>query len=236
MKRSSFLVCAPPLCRCLEMSKARPIYKSIVKKVTESLSPARCLVVDESAAHAGHAGVRDATQPETHFRAEIIAERFDGLNCVSRQRLVMGLLEEEFKLGLHALQLQCRTPAEEARISARKPVKSSEDVPAWVEDIGDWIQENDPLLLDVRTSAEVQVQPVAGALHVELGDLGLRIADVLSVAGGKDRPVGTFCAAGIRSQTALQMLESHGFKRVRNVHSAGLVNFLLSRDKAIVAE
>merc|ERR1712136_107911 len=28
--------------------------------------------------------------------------------------------------------------------------------------------------------------PVAGALHVELGDLGLRIADVLSVAGGKE--------------------------------------------------
>eukprot|EP00450_Noctiluca_scintillans_P001747 CAMPEP_0194491010 /NCGR_PEP_ID=MMETSP0253-20130528/10040_1 /TAXON_ID=2966 /ORGANISM="Noctiluca scintillans" /LENGTH=127 /DNA_ID=CAMNT_0039331697 /DNA_START=58 /DNA_END=439 /DNA_ORIENTATION=- len=85
---------------------ARPIYDGIVKKISEALSPESLVVVDDSSAHRGHAGVRDATTPETHFSAVIIGDRFDGMSRVERQRFVMGLLDEEFRSGLHALELR----------------------------------------------------------------------------------------------------------------------------------
>jgi BolA protein len=92
---------------------SRPIHQSINQKITQSLTPASLTVTDESHMHRGHAGVRDASSPETHFSIEVVSEKFDGLNRVQRQRLVNDLLKEEFSRGLHALSLRCNTPSEQ---------------------------------------------------------------------------------------------------------------------------
>jgi BolA protein len=74
------------------------------------LSPASLTLVDESAKHAGHAGAQP--DGETHYRLRIVAEAFQGLGRVARQRLVYDLLREEFDTGLHALAMELKTPAE----------------------------------------------------------------------------------------------------------------------------
>ena len=91
---------------------SRPIYQAINQKISQSLTPVSLTVADESHLHRGHAGVRDAATPETHFSIEVVSDKFAGLNRVQRQRLVNDLLKDEFSNGLHALSLRCKTPSE----------------------------------------------------------------------------------------------------------------------------
>ncbi len=69
-------------------------------------------LVDCSHEHRGHAGVRNSTTQETHFRIRMVSDQFDGLSRVKRHQKVMGLLKEEFDLGLHSLELWVKTPKE----------------------------------------------------------------------------------------------------------------------------
>lgn len=61
--------------------------------------------------------------PETHFRVEVASSAFAGKMQAARHRMVYALLKEEMQRegGLHALQLQTRTPEEEEK---RKKVES----------------------------------------------------------------------------------------------------------------
>ena len=90
----------------------------IQEKLTAALQPVRIDVVDESHLHAGHAGA--PAGGNSHFRVEIVAQSFDGLSRVERQRLVYQILAEELRGGVHALALTTRSPDEDAR-SAQKP-------------------------------------------------------------------------------------------------------------------
>jgi len=81
-------------------------------KLTEALNPASLELVDESAHHAGHAGMQGLAAQETHFRLTVVAEAFRGLPRVQRQRLVYRLLAQEFADGLHALAVTARSPEE----------------------------------------------------------------------------------------------------------------------------
>ena len=83
---------------------------TIRTKLTEALAPERLDVEDDSHRHAGHAGARPGG--ETHFRLTIVSQAFVGKSRVERQRIVYGLLADEFKAGLHALQLQTLAPGE----------------------------------------------------------------------------------------------------------------------------
>ncbi len=48
-----------------------------------------------------------------HFQALIVSAEFDGLNRVQRQQRVNKVIKEHFDSGvLHALSMQCLTPAE----------------------------------------------------------------------------------------------------------------------------
>lgn len=75
------------------------------------LAPVRLRVVDDSHRHVGHAG-HDGLG-ESHFRVEVVSDRFAGLDRIARQRLVHEALAAEFAGRLHALQLRTLTPAED---------------------------------------------------------------------------------------------------------------------------
>ncbi|CAK9071294.1 Protein BOLA1 [Durusdinium trenchii] len=94
----------------------RPIASGIERKVKEALRPTQLLIHDDSAAHRGHAGVAGSNIAETHFRVEVISPLFEGVSKIERQRKVQDLLKDEFAAGLHALELICRTPAEQSRL------------------------------------------------------------------------------------------------------------------------
>lgn len=83
----------------------------IEEKLRSELAPRRLEIRDDSSRHEGHAGWRPGGG--THFRVEIVSDAFAGKNRVERQRLVYGLLKEEFASGLHALELLTRAPSEE---------------------------------------------------------------------------------------------------------------------------
>lgn len=80
----------------------------------QSLQPIELKLADDSHKHAGHvehlgdqAGVG-----ETHFHLTLVSETFEGLSRIDRQRLVNDLLADEFKNGLHALQMKLHSRIE----------------------------------------------------------------------------------------------------------------------------
>ena len=86
-------------------------------RIVERFAPERVELVDESARHAGHAGVRAAGAAgggETHYALLVVSTAFAGLGRVQRSRLVHDALDGEFRAGMHALSLTLRTPAEQA--------------------------------------------------------------------------------------------------------------------------
>ena len=75
-----------------------------------ALRPASLELLDESAAHAGHAGA--APEGHTHWRLHIVSPVFEGKSAVARHRLVYQALGELMQHPIHALALQAETPDE----------------------------------------------------------------------------------------------------------------------------
>jgi BolA family transcriptional regulator, general stress-responsive regulator len=73
-----------------------------------ALSPTRLEVVDESAAHAGHAG-SNGLGWGTHFRVRIASPAFAGKSRVAQHRLVYDALRNFTDAGLHALAIEILT-------------------------------------------------------------------------------------------------------------------------------
>ena len=78
---------------------------AIEQRLTELLHPTSLQVLDESAAHAGHAGA-DGSGSGTHFRVRIASALFDGKPRLARHRLVYDALREFIDKGLHALAIE----------------------------------------------------------------------------------------------------------------------------------
>ena len=74
-------------------------------RLQELLAPTQLEVLDESAAHAGHAGA-DGTGSGTHFRVRIASPLFTGKPRVARHRLVYDALQLFIDLGVHALAIE----------------------------------------------------------------------------------------------------------------------------------
>jgi BolA protein len=74
-------------------------------RLRERLAPSQLEVLDESAAHMGHAG-SDGTGSGTHFRVRIDSPLFAGRPRVARHRLVYDALRDYIDAGLHALAIE----------------------------------------------------------------------------------------------------------------------------------
>ena len=74
-------------------------------RLAQRLAPTRLEVLDESAAHAGHAGA-DGTGSGTHFRVRIDSPLFAGKPRIARHRLVYDALRDYLDAGLHALAIE----------------------------------------------------------------------------------------------------------------------------------
>ncbi len=81
---------------------------AIVQALTARLAPSELEVVDDSAAHAGHAGAKEGS----HFNVRIVSAAFAGLPRISRHRLVYDALRPWMAEGIHALAIDARTPDE----------------------------------------------------------------------------------------------------------------------------
>jgi len=74
------------------------------------LAPVALELVDESAAHAGHAGWKPGGA--THWRLCIVSDAFRGKPTVARHRMVYEALAELIDNPIHALAITARAPDE----------------------------------------------------------------------------------------------------------------------------
>jgi BolA family transcriptional regulator, general stress-responsive regulator len=82
-----------------------PTANALEAVLREKLHPTALEVIDESSAHAGHAGA-NAEGYGTHFRVRIASPLFEGKPRVARHRLVYDALQVFIAQGLHAIAIE----------------------------------------------------------------------------------------------------------------------------------
>jgi len=75
-----------------------------------ALNPKLIEIEDQSAQHAGHAGVQG--HGGGHFAVHIVADCFSGKSRVARHRMVNAALGDAFKDAIHALSIRAEAPEE----------------------------------------------------------------------------------------------------------------------------
>ncbi len=81
----------------------------IKQKLSNALKPEIIEIIDDSAAHAGHAGARKGGG---HFNVTIVSEAFNGKSLVQRHQLIYQALGNMMKNEIHALGINALTPSE----------------------------------------------------------------------------------------------------------------------------
>ena len=91
---------------------ARPHPTLTVVKIEQALrgalQPEQLEVIDDSAAHVGHAD----TGGRGHFRVRLVSTRFAGLSPLQRHRLVNDVLAPLWQSDLHAVSITALSPDE----------------------------------------------------------------------------------------------------------------------------
>ena len=82
----------------------------IKDRISQNLSASTIDIIDESLAHAGHAGAEE--HGGGHFSALIVADAFTGKSLVQRHQLVYGALGDLLQSDIHALSMKLYTPQE----------------------------------------------------------------------------------------------------------------------------
>lgn len=84
--------------------------EKIKQLLTQSLEPITLEIVDNSAAHAGHAGVRE--HGGGHYQVRIVSQKFTDASTIKRHQLVYQALASMMQTEIHALSIQALTPDE----------------------------------------------------------------------------------------------------------------------------
>ena len=83
--------------------------EKILARLSENLQPLECQLTDDSAAHRGHAG---AAGGAGHYLVRIVCQQFEGLNRISRHRLVYDAVGDMMQTEIHALNIVALSPSE----------------------------------------------------------------------------------------------------------------------------
>jgi len=81
----------------------------IKQKLNETLNPELIEIIDDSAAHAGHAGAKNGGG---HYNVTIVADIFNDKSLVQRHQLIYQALGDLMKNEIHALGINALTPSE----------------------------------------------------------------------------------------------------------------------------
>jgi BolA protein len=81
----------------------------IEERLRSALDPEELQIIDDSAAHAGHAGARGGGG---HFNVLIVSKAFAGKTLLQRHRLVYTALSDLLPTAIHALSIKALTSDE----------------------------------------------------------------------------------------------------------------------------
>ena len=79
----------------------------IQARLEQAFAPCRVEVIDNSAAHAGHAGSKEGGG---HFHVVITSAAFRGLTMLEQHRAIYAVLASMMKTQIHALSIDARLP------------------------------------------------------------------------------------------------------------------------------
>lgn len=85
---------------------------TIRQKLNEALNPQVLEIMDNSAAHTGHAGARSGGG---HYHVTIVSDAFTSKSMVQRHQLVYKALGDLMKHEIHALGINALSPSEETK-------------------------------------------------------------------------------------------------------------------------
>lgn len=83
--------------------------EQIRQRLTAALAPETIEIIDDSAAHAGHAGARSGGG---HYNVRVVARAFTGKSLLERHRLVYAAVGDMMQREIHALSIKALTPDE----------------------------------------------------------------------------------------------------------------------------
>eukprot|EP00451_Oxyrrhis_marina_P004004 CAMPEP_0204270046 /NCGR_PEP_ID=MMETSP0468-20130131/18034_1 /ASSEMBLY_ACC=CAM_ASM_000383 /TAXON_ID=2969 /ORGANISM="Oxyrrhis marina" /LENGTH=116 /DNA_ID=CAMNT_0051245533 /DNA_START=51 /DNA_END=401 /DNA_ORIENTATION=+ len=87
---------------------------------------------------------------------------------------------------------------------------TAEEMPQDVKAIKDWIVQNKPFMLDVRSAGEVASNNIPGVLNISIQELNSgSVAKAKEAANG--RPLGIYCASGGRSRMAVELFNQQKY-------------------------
>ena len=84
----------------------------IKQLLNDAFKPELLELIDNSEAHAGHAGSRSGGG---HYHVTIVAEIFEDKSLVQRHQLVYKALGDMMKQKIHALGINALSPSEETK-------------------------------------------------------------------------------------------------------------------------
>ena len=84
--------------------------ETIKALLQDALHPQHLEIIDDSHAHAGHAGAMQSGGG--HFTAIIVADAFEGKTLVQRHQLVYKALGDLMRTDIHALVIKASAPSE----------------------------------------------------------------------------------------------------------------------------
>jgi BolA protein len=87
-----------------------PVAREIAERLTASLSPLSLEVLNDSEKHRGHGGYDGSG--ESHFTVEVVAQAFEGMTRLQRQRAVNAALGDLLQGPIHALAIRAKAPGE----------------------------------------------------------------------------------------------------------------------------
>lgn len=99
---------------------AGPIELKITNKLKTEFSPTFLKIFNDSYKHASHHGIKGAKNTtESHFRIEIVSDKFENKSQPIRHRMIYSLLKDEIEIdGVHALQMKTKTPKEFEKVAS----------------------------------------------------------------------------------------------------------------------
>ena len=89
------------------------IAELIRQKLTTELNPKLLEIIDNSAAHAGHAGARKGGG---HYNVTLVADAFEGKSLVQRHQLIYAALGDMMTDQIHALGINALTSSEQSQV------------------------------------------------------------------------------------------------------------------------
>jgi BolA family transcriptional regulator, general stress-responsive regulator len=91
---------------------SNPIIEALLRARLADFAPQAFELVDDSAAHAGHAGAREGG----HYYLTLVSEHFVDLGRLARHRAVMEKVADLIPTPVHALSVKLFSPKEFASL------------------------------------------------------------------------------------------------------------------------